>query len=388
MCKIMISAGEASGDLHGASLTKAIKEICPNATVFGMGGSKMKEAGVEIVHDINELAAMGIVEVARSIPQLLRLRKFLAEVMEQKRPDVLVIIDYPGFNMKLAKVAKEKAIPVVSYISPKVWAHGRGRAKELAKLVEHVVVIFPFEAEIYREVDANVTFIGNPLIDIVKPTFHKDEAYRFFCADPEKPIVLLMPGSRQHEIRELLPIMMSSAEMLAEQIPESQFYLLLAPTIDQETIDSILKAYSVSVKTVSKHAYDLMYISNIAIAASGTATLETSIMEVPTILIYKLNTITYLIAKLIVDVPYVGLTNIIANRSIIPELIQSEATPKNIVQEAIKILTNTELREQMLTGLKDVRSMLGEPGTVGRGAKIILEIATKNELVMQNNPSH
>lgn len=375
MCKIMISVGEASGDLHGAALTKAIKKLCPSATVFGMGGSKMKEAGVEIIHDINELAAMGIVEVAKSISKLLRLRSFLAEVMEQKKPDVLVIIDYPGFNMKLAKVAKEMNIPVVSYISPKVWAHGRGRAKELARLVEHVVVIFPFEVEIYQEVGANVTFIGNPLIDIVKPTFSKDEAYRFFGADPDKPVILLMPGSRQHEIQDLLPIIMPSVEIIADQIPGSQFYLLLAPTIDEETIGSILGAYNVPVKIISESRYDLMNIANIAIVASGTATLETSIMEVPTVLIYKLNTITYLIAKLIVDVPYIGLTNIIANRSIIPELVQSDATPRNIVKETVAILNDTELKDQMIAGLKEVRSMLGEPGAVDRGAQIVLEIA-------------
>ncbi|MDF2873882.1 MAG: Lipid-A-disaccharide synthase [Sporomusa sp.] len=374
MCKIMISAGEASGDLHGASLATALKKICSNVRIFGMGGSKMREAGVEIVHDINDLATMGFIEIATSMPKLFRLRKFLSDVMDLERPDVLVIIDYPGFNMRLAKIAKAKGIPVVSYISPKVWAHGRGRAKEMANLVEHVAVIFPFEVEIYREAGANVSFIGNPLIDIAKPTLTKEEAYRYFDADPIKPVVLLMPGSRRHEIQELLPVMMSAAEKITEKIP-CQFYLPIAPTIAEETIANILKEYSVPVKLSTRHTYDLMHISDIAIAASGTATLETSIMAVPTILIYKLNTITYFIAKFMVDIPYVGLANIIADRLIIPELIQHNATPDNIVKEAVALLTNKELRERILHDLDEVKSKLGEPGAVDRGAQIILDVA-------------
>lgn len=370
----MISAGEASGDLHGASLAKALKKIQPNSRILGMGGNKMREAGVDIIHDISDLAFMGLFEIAKSIPKLSRLRNFLSSVMDRERPDVLVIIDYPGFNMRLAKIAKAKGIPIVSYISPKVWAHGRGRAKEMAKLVEHVAVIFPFEVEIYQEAGANVTFIGNPLIDIVKPTFSKEEAYKYFGADPCKPVVLLMPGSRQHEIRKLLPVMMAAAEKIEKIMPGSQFYLPVAPTISQETICNIIKEYSVSVRLSTEYTYDLMQIANISIAASGTATLETSIMKVPTILVYKLMPITYLIAKFLVKIPYVGLANIIAGRQIITELIQHEATPENIIREATAILTDNELKDRMLQDLEEVKNKLGNTGAVDRGAQIIFDV--------------
>ncbi len=380
--KIMISAGEASGDLHGASLAKALKKIQPSAKIFGMGGSNMREAGVEIVHDIDDLAFMGLIEIAKSMPKLFLLRKFLSGIMDRERPDVLVIIDYPGFNMRLAKIAKAKGIKVVSYISPKIWAHGRGRAKEMANLVEHVAAIFPFEVEIYQDVGANVSFIGNPLIDIVKPNFPKEEAYRYFEANPQKPVILLMPGSRQHEIQKLLPVMMVAAERIAEKIPGSQFYLPVAPTISQEKLDNIIKEYSVPIRLSTEYTYDLMQIANIAIAASGTATLETAIMKVPTILVYKLMAITYFVAKFLVNIPYVGLANIIADRLIIPELIQHNATPDNIVRETIAILTNKDLRERMLHDFEEVNRKLGEPGAVDRGAQIIFEVVY-NEIERQ-----
>ncbi|HWQ61206.1 MAG TPA: lipid-A-disaccharide synthase, partial [Negativicutes bacterium] len=200
MYKILISAGEASGDLNGASLASALKVRQPGARIFGMGGEMMRAAGVEIVYDIADLGVMGIVEVAKSLPKLFRLRDFLADWMARERPDVLVVIDYPGFNTRLAKVAKGLGIPVVSYISPSAWAWGRGRAKEVAMTVTRVAAIFPFEADVYSQAGANVTFVGHPLLDIVKPALPTEEARRSFGIQEGRPVVILMPGSRRQEI--------------------------------------------------------------------------------------------------------------------------------------------------------------------------------------------
>lgn len=376
--KIMISVGEASGDLHGASLANAIKAISPDIQLVGMGGKAMRDAGVDIIYDIADLGVIGIVEVIKNLRRLFRLRDMLGDYMERERPDVLVVIDYPGFNVRLAKVAKAKGIPVVSYISPSAWAWGKGRAKEVAETVERVAAIFPFEADVYREAGANVTFVGHPLMDIVKPSRAKDEAYRFFGADPAKPVVMLMPGSRQQEILGLLPDMLAASEKIAEKVPNCQFFLPVALTISQEMLQNIINNYNISVTMTSEGNYDLMNIADVVVAASGTATLETSIMGAPTVIIYKVAALTYFLGKFLVKIPHIGLPNIIAGRKIVPELLQSQVTADNIAYEAIELLTNTAKRTQVLADLAEVRNKLGETGAVGRVARVVLEVAQAN----------
>lgn len=375
MYKIMISVGEASGDLHGASVANALITQCPDIKLFGMGGEKMRTAGVDIVYDIADLGVIGIVEVVKNLPRLFRLRDMLADLMDKEKPDALVIIDYPGFNVRLAKIAKEKGIPVISYISPSAWAWGKGRAKEVAETVERVASIFPFEAEVYREAGANVTFVGHPLLDIVKPTMSKEEAYRFFDADPNSPVVMLMPGSRQQEIAKLLPDMLAAGELIAKEIPSCQFFLPVASTIPRADIQNMISQYGLKVVLTTENTYDLMNISDVAVAASGTATLETSLMMTPTIIIYRVATLTYLIGKLVVKIPNIGLPNIIAGRKIVPELIQGDANPPNIAGEALRILQDEAVCLQVLADLKEVREKLGETGAVSRVAQVILEVA-------------
>ena len=375
MYKIMLSVGEASGDLHGASVANALKMLQPDIRLFGMGGDHMRAAGVDIVYDIADLGVIGIVEVVKNLPRLFRLRDMLADLMDKEKPDALVIIDYPGFNVRLAKIAKAKGIPVISYISPSAWAWGKGRAKEVAEIVERVASIFPFEADVYREAGANVTFVGHPLLDIVKPSMPKEEAYRFFKADPAAPVVLLMPGSRQQEIQSLLPDLLTAGELIAEKLPECQFYLPVASTISRDALQQLIDKYKIKVTLTSGNNYDLMNISDVAIAASGTATLETSLMKTPTVIIYRVATLTYLIGKIVVKIPHIGLPNIIAGRRVVPELIQSEAEAGNIAREALRILQDEETRSQVLQDLEEVRDKLGQTGAVGRVAQVILEVA-------------
>lgn len=375
MHKIMISVGEASGDLNGASLANALKNLEPDIKLFGMGGQAMRAAGVDIVYDIAELGVMGIIEILKSLPKMFRLRDKLSDIMAAEKPDVLVVIDYPGFNMRLAKVAKAQGIPVVSYISPSAWAWGRGRAKDVAQTVQRVAAIFPFEADVYREAGANVSFVGHPLLDIVKPDISKSEAYNYFEADPDKPIILLMPGSRTQEIDKLLPVMLAAAEKIVGKVPDCQFFLPVASTISREILRKIMSSFKINVKLTNGHTYGLMNIANVAIATSGTATLETSLMGLPTVIIYKAAQLTYFLGKFLVKIPYIGLPNIVAGRRIVPELIQGDANPEKIASETIKMLTDKALNDTLKQDLAQVKAKLGSAGAVERAARVVLEVA-------------
>lgn len=375
MYKIFISAGEASGDLNGASVAATLRNIRPDIRLYGMGGEMMRVAGVEIVYDIADLGVMGIVEIAKSLPKLFRLRDFLADWMARERPDVLVVIDYPGFNTRLAKVAKRLGIPVISYISPSAWAWSRGRAKDVAETVTKVAAIFPFEADVYRQAGADVVFVGHPLLDIVKPSLPKDEAYRLFGADPARPVVLLMPGSRRQEIDKLLPVMLAATEKIAESVPDCQIFLPVASTISREILQNIIDGYNIKVRLTAGNTYDLMNIGTVAVAASGTATLEAAIMGLPTVIVYKVAPLTYLLGKMLVKIPHIGLPNIVAGRRIVPELLQDEASAANIARETLPIVTDPAVRGRIAADLADVRRKLGESGAVGRVAEVILEVA-------------
>jgi lipid-A-disaccharide synthase len=254
-------------------------------------------------------------------------------------------------------------------------AWGKGRAKDVAQTVERVAAIFPFEADVYREAGANVTFVGHPLLDIVQPSMMRADAYEYFQADPARPMVMLMPGSRGQEVSQLLPIMLAACQKIRETVPNCQFFLPLASTISREMLQNIINNYQVPVSITTGNNYDLMRITDVAIAASGTATLETSIMQVPTVIIYKLNPITYFLGKFLVKIPHIGLPNIVAGREIVPELLQSAVNPDNIAQAALPILTDNAVRGRILTDLAEVKHKLGEVGAVKRVAQVILEIA-------------
>ncbi len=375
MYKVMISVGEASGDLHGASVANALKNIQPDIKLFGMGGQAMRSAGVDVVHDIADLGVIGFVEVVKNLPRLFKLRDSLVELMHFERPDVLVVIDYPDFNMRLAAKAKEIGIPVVSYISPSAWAWRKGRAKDVAKVVDRLAAIFPFEADVYREAGANVTFVGHPLLDIVKPSMSRADAYSFFTADPNNPIVLLLPGSRTQEITNLLPVMLAAAEKIVKQVPDCQFYLPVASTISREMLQNILKNYSLKVTLTDENTYDLMSIANTAIAASGTVTLEAALLKLPCVVIYKMATLTYWLGKLLVKIPHFSLPNIVAGRQVIPELLQDAVSADQITRKILPMLLDNQEKNRLQHDLTEVRQKLGDIGAVDRVARVIIEVA-------------
>lgn len=373
--KIMISAGEASGDMHAASVVKEIKKICPKADVFGMGGAQMKVAGVRIIYDIENLGIIGIVEVIKHIPFFLHLRSFLKETMEKEKPDVLVCVDYPGFNMKLAEMARKLSIPVVYYIAPTIWAWQKGRAKKIVRDVKKVISIFPFEAAAYGKAGADVAYVGNPLIDTVKTTLSFEEALSYFGAHDSAKRILLMPGSRKNEVEGLLPVMLAAAQKIAGKA-DCEFFLPRASTIPREVLRDILQKYpDISVKITEDNVYDLMQICHACVASSGTATLETALMKLPTVLVYRLAPVTWFLAKHLVQVRYAGLPNLLLGKEVTPELLQDDVTAENIAAVMTPWVTDNDAWEKKRKELEEVRRVLDAGGAVRNAAQWIIKTA-------------
>ena len=384
--KIMFSAGEASGDIHAASVAKALKTQYPDVEMLGMGGAKMEAEGVKIVYHIDQLGIIGLVEIIKALPKFFALRDHLKEVMIKEKPDVLVCVDYPGFNMRLMKVAKQLGIPVVYYIAPTIWIWHNSRGKDIAKYVDRVASIFPMEAEAYEKWNAPVTFVGNPLIDIVKPTMTKEEGMKYFNASEDAYRVLLMPGSRNQEVASLLDIILMAAKDLEKDgvLPEGkkgfQFFLPRAHTISRDVLEEAIAKHGLDVQITEELTYDVMQICDAAVAASGTATLETALMGLPTILLYRVAPVTYFIAKFVVGIDIVGLPNIIMGREVIPEVLQGAVTPARVKQELVKLMTDRAYEQKMRQDLLEVKHKLGEPGAVERVAKLVQEVANEHRI--------
>lgn len=374
MVKIMISAGEASGDIHAAALTREILKLEPTARVYGMGGDGLRAAGGEVLFDIKEHGVMGLVEIIRKLPALFRLRSDFARLMEERRPDCLVTIDYPGFNMRLAKVARDKGIPVVAFIAPSAWAWRKGRAKRVAKLVTKVAAIFPFEYDVYKEAGADTEFMGHPLIDIVKTSLPPGEAKAKAGKKEGRPLVLLLPGSRLQEVHRLLPTMLEAAKLVRKAEPEVDFVMPRAATIPESLLAELVGQAGIEVRIVEGDNYDLMSVADAALAASGTVTLEAALCGLPSVIVYKTAPLTAFIVKRLLNISNIGLPNIVVGRRILPELLQDAATSDNMALALLDLL-RPEKREKVLQDLKEVRLKLGEPGAVRRVAELTLRVA-------------
>ena len=378
MAKILISAGEASGDIHAAAVTAALKKIDSAIEVFGMGGDALRAAGGEVLFDIKDHGVMGFVEVIKKLPDLFKLRSDFARVMDERKPDCLVVVDYPGFNMKLAKVAHDKGIPVVSYIAPSAWAWNKGRAKNVAKIVDKVACIFPFEYDVYEEAGAPVEFVGHTLLDIVPPSMERAEAEAWAGKEAGHPLVLLMPGSRLMEIEKMLPTLLEGAKLLKKQLPEVQFAMPRAGTIPLELLQSKIKASGLEIKITEGHNYDLFSVADLALATSGTVTLEAALCGLPSVIVYRTSALNAFIARRVINIPNIGLPNIVAGRQILPELLQEDFTPANVANTAVELLA-PERRPQLEANLAYMKARLGEPGAVNRVAQLILRIAEERK---------
>ncbi|MDI6785359.1 MAG: lipid-A-disaccharide synthase [bacterium] len=373
--KILIIAGEPSGDLHGAYLVKSIKKIIPEAIFFGLGGYLMKKAGVEITQDTTKESTIGFIEAIKILPKVLKIYKELKELTLERNPDLLILIDYPEFNLFFAKFAKKANIPVVYYMPPTIWAWREKRAKKIAKRVDEVISILPFEKQIYDKYRVRSTYIGHPLIDIVKIGAKTEEIYKRLGIDNEAKLVGLLPGSRKDEVERLLPILVKTAELIKESYPKINFIIPLANNLSFGDIYKIvdrseLKGVGIKIAR-EENNYEIMDLCELLIVASGTATLEAMILNVPMVVVYKTNWITWLIGKSLVKLKYYSLPNIIAGKEIVPEMFQDKATPELIYREADKLLRDERIVKLQKENMEKAKSCIGDIGVIDRAANIV-----------------
>ena len=372
-------AGETSGDLHGAHLVEAIHQIDPEVQFLGVGGEHLAQKGMKILYHSQSLAVVGITEVLFKLRTILKALKGLKEALDQEKPNLIVLIDFPDFNLRLAKIARQKGIPVLYYISPQVWAWRHGRVKLIAERVKKMVVFFPFEVPLYKAAGVDVEWVGHPLIDIVKPALSKEEAFRKFGLDPKRRTVGLLPGSRTHEVERFLPPLLASAHLLQKEIPDLQFVIPLAPGFTEDTLSPWMRNRPAPLKFIQGWTYDVMNISELLILASGTATLEGAILGKPMIIIYKGSLLSYWIVRAMIQVNHIGLVNLVAGKGIAPELIQKDVNPKRIAEEGLRILKDSVLQQEMVESLKEVRQRLGNPGAAQRAARIVMSLLQTGE---------
>jgi lipid-A-disaccharide synthase len=378
--KILLVAGEVSGDLHGSHLVEAIQRLEPEVQFFGIGGPGLKRRGMKLLYPAHSLSVVGITEVLVKLGTIFKALRGLRKSLEREKPNLLLLIDFPEFNLRLARIAHRQGIPVLYYISPQVWAWRPRRIKLIARLVKKMVVLFPFEVPLYEAAGVDVEWVGHPLLDIAKPILPKEKAFQQFGLDPKRRTIGLLPGSRVHEVERLLPPLLDSAHLLQEGIPDLQFVIPLAPGIPQTALSSHMKNIPVSVKVVEGFTYDVMNLSELLITASGTATLEGAILRKPMIIVYKVSFPSYWIGRALIRVDHIGLVNLVAEKEIAPELIQKEVNPKRIADEAFRILSDPILSRKMTESMGEVCQKLGEPGAAQRTAKIVVSLLHEQQV--------
>lgn len=369
---ILIVAGEPSGDLHASNLVKDLKALKTDLEFFGLGGLLCKEAGVDIDFDIKRLAVVGLVDVWKNIFTIGKVFKGILKKIDSKKTDLAVLIDYPGFNLRLAKELKKRGIPVIYYISPQVWAWGANRIDIIRECVAKMLVFFKFEEELYKKNGVNSEFVGNPLLEIVKTTLQKDEILKKYGLSKTKPVIALLPGSRTAEVKTLLKIMAESAGIIAKELPGAQFVVSKYKNLPMALYGEVLKGSPLDIRIADRDAYNILGVSDFAIVASGTATLETAIMGTPFVITYKVGVINYIAYKIVAKIKVLGLVNVIARRVIVPEFLQYDATPKKIARGSLEILRDGARRATMISELAGVKSSLGAPGASMRAAGAIL----------------
>jgi lipid-A-disaccharide synthase len=371
---MLLVAGEASGDLHGAHLVEAIHHIDPEVQFFGMGGEHLEKVGMQLLYPSQSLSVVGVTEVLFKMGSILKAFRILKEFLKHERPDLVILIDFPDFNLRFAKIAHRKGIPVIYYISPQVWAWRPGRVKLIAQRVNKMIVLFPFEVPLYESAGVDVEWVGHPLLDLVKPTLSREMAFQRFDLDPKCRTIGLLPGSREHELKRLLPPLLASSQLLQREIPDLQFIIPLAPGISKLSLSSLMKNISLPLKLVEGFAYDVMNLSELLITASGTATLEGAILGKPMVIVYRVSFISYWIGRAMIEVDHIGLVNLVAGKEIAPELIQNDVNPKRIADEALRFLRDPILQRRMTESMVEVRKSLGEPGAAQRAARIVTSL--------------
>ena len=372
--KILIIAGEVSGDLHGSHLVKQMLSLDPGIRFYGVGGEKMRSEGVNLIADIKDMAVVGITEVFSKFKSIYRVYRNLKSTLTTETPCLVILIDYPDFNLFFAREAKKKNIPIVYYISPQVWAWRRSRIRKIGRLVKKIIVIFPFEKKCYEEARIDVEFVGHPLLDSVRQSFSRVEALQTFSLTPDVTTIGLLPGSRMNEIKRHLPPMVEAIPLISEQIKPVQFILPVAPGLKREEIQTLVGKKQDTLRIIENNIYDVMQIADLVIVASGTATVEATIIGTPMIVVYRVSPLTYFLGKMLIKVKNIGMVNIIAGRMIVPELIQRNLTPEKITRTVLEILRNPSRLTETRKELKKVREKIGEPGASLRAAQSIISL--------------
>ncbi len=370
---IIFSAGEASGDQHAANMFLEIKKLQPTVYAIGMGGSHMSKAGVDVRYDSAAIAVNGVFEVIKHYPEARRALLLMQQIIVDERPDLLVCVDYKEFNLRLARFAKQQGVKVLFYVGPQVWAWRPGRVKTYGKAIDMMAVIFPFETAYYEAEQVPVRYVGHPSVDKVKPQYSKAEAMQRFGLSSERQVVGLLPGSRRNEIMQLLPEMLGAAVKLQAKHPRLQFVLPQADSIPDVLLQQYLEAMPIKVVVIKHQPYEVIQCCDVVMICSGTASLETALLQVPMVITYKLSPLTYLL-RWIINTRFIGLPNIIAGKAVVKELIQHEATAETLAAEVDKILTDTDYRQSMCTNLQHIKQQLGQGGGSKNMALLALEI--------------
>jgi lipid-A-disaccharide synthase len=372
--KVMIIAGEASGDARAAGLVRAVKRQRPDIRFFGIGGDQLRAEGVDTLVDSRVMAVVGLFEVLAHFPTIYGALQLMRRKLREERPDLLILVDYPDFNLRLAKTAKELGIKVLYYISPQIWAWRQERVHRIRELVDHMAVVFPFEEPFYRNAGVPVTFVGHPLVEEVHSSFDHIGACRAFGLDPARKVLGLFPGSRRSEIKRLLPVLLDAAAQLHTKHPDLQFILPRASTLSEADLAPHFAGRNVPVTVVPGRAYDVMAACDAIVSASGTATLEIALMRTPLVVIYKIAPLSYRIMSRMVKVNHIALCNIVAGARIAPELIQHDAKADRITDEAESLLYDTMRNAQMRERLSLVREKLGAAGASDNVARVVLQM--------------
>ena len=376
----MISCGEPSGDLYAGALVRELRQQAPGTRVFGLGGARLREAGGELVGDFRPLSVTGLTEALKVLPHSYAMYRRLVTAARERRPDVLVAIDFPDFNFRLAAAVRRLGIPIVYYISPQLWAWRSGRMKTMKRLVDRVLVIFPFEEELYRREGMDVQFVGHPLVELVVPTGPRDVFLRGLGLDPSAPIVALLPGSRANELHRILPTLAQAVPLIAARVPGAQFVVAGAPNLAPRQYSALALAAPVAPVLVHARTDDVLDAADVVVTASGTATVQAALHGKPMVIVYRVSPLSYRLGKPFVRVSTYGMVNLIAGRRIVPELIQDDFTPTSVAQEAVRLLTDRRLAEETRVALVEVKSRLGGPGASARAAAAILDVAGRAQV--------
>jgi len=364
-------AGEASGDAHGAGVVKELKSRNPDIDIFGIGGDKMQQAGMTLLYHIRDMSFMGFVEVIKHLPLIRSVEKTLEQMLEFKKPDVVVLIDYPGFNLRFARRVKQRGIKVIYYISPQVWAWKKGRVKKMKACIDKMLVVFPFEVPIYEHERIPVEFVGHPLVEEMNTTMERNKFCAQFGLDERKQFIAIIPGSRKQEIDKLFSVMLRAAIKVAGN--EKEVLVAVAPNLSVDDYKRYIPQRT-SVRLIQHATHEIMKHAEFAFVTSGTATLETACYETPMIVVYKTSSLTYWIARLVVNIRNIALVNIVAGKTVVPELIQGDVTVHNLVNEARKILSNPARIILVKEELRRVKEKLGQGGASSKVADAILSV--------------